>query len=36
MIPPEKTPNKPAASNAAMTPLFHAGRYWRGVGDPDR
>jgi|SRR5882724_11404151 len=29
-------PNKPDAPNPAMTSLFQAGRYWRGVGDPRR
>jgi len=31
-----KTPNKPAAPNAAITPRFQIGRSWRGVGDPER
>jgi len=27
-------PNKPDAPNSAMTPLFHGGYHWRGIGDP--
>ncbi len=30
------TANKPAAPNAAIASLFHAGRLWRWVGEPER
>ena len=33
---PPNSPNKQAAPNPAMTSLFHAGRYWRGIGEPGR
>ena len=32
----KKTPNKPAAPNPAIASLLHAGRQWRGVGEPER
>jgi len=32
----KKGPNKPAAPNAAKTPLFQGGHHWRGIGEPER
>jgi len=31
-----KSPNQPAAPNAAMTSLFQSGHHLRGIGEPER
>jgi hypothetical protein len=31
-----RSPNQRLHANAAITLLFHPGRQWRGVGEPDR